>query len=60
MGVNGSSLLQLLEKNRDSRLGTRTDFAEIKQHMFFASINWKQLDLKAIKPPFVPNLVRFC
>ncbi|KAG8131831.1 hypothetical protein E2320_009726 [Naja naja] len=46
----------LLHKDQKKRLGTKTDFLEIKNHMFFAPINWDDLYNKKITPPFDPNV----
>lgn len=47
---------QMLNKNRAERLGARTDFEEIRDHQFFASIDWEKLLRREIKPPFVPKV----
>jgi len=49
-------ILGLLQKNKDNRLGTLNGVEEIKNHEFFRSINWKDLENKKIKPPFNPNV----
>uniref|UniRef100_A0A8C9X9D7 Serum/glucocorticoid regulated kinase family member 3 n=1 Tax=Sander lucioperca TaxID=283035 RepID=A0A8C9X9D7_SANLU len=55
------SLLQgLLEKDGPHRLGSRDDFSEIKEHSFFSSINWDDLEQKKITPPFIPNVSSYC
>ncbi|XP_044031561.1 serine/threonine-protein kinase Sgk3 isoform X4 [Siniperca chuatsi] len=55
------SLLQgLLEKDGTHRLGSRDDFNEIKEHSFFSSINWDDLEQKKIPPPFTPNVSSYC
>ncbi|XP_039179584.1 serine/threonine-protein kinase Sgk2 isoform X2 [Crotalus tigris] len=46
----------LLHKDQKKRLGAKTDFLEIKNHMFFAPINWDDLYSKKITPPFDPNV----
>lgn len=48
---------QLLQKNKEDRLGSTNDAEEIKSHEFFRSINWVDLENKRIKPPFNPNVV---
>ncbi|XP_072306881.1 serine/threonine-protein kinase Sgk3 [Eucyclogobius newberryi] len=51
------SLLQgLLEKDNTLRLGCKDDFNEIKNHEFFISINWDDLEQKKIPPPFTPKV----
>jgi serum/glucocorticoid-regulated kinase 3 len=49
-------LEQLLEKNRDKRIGSKKDFQDVKNHEFFLSINWTLLEQKLLTPPHVPNL----
>ncbi|KAF7281219.1 AKT serine/threonine protein kinase [Rhynchophorus ferrugineus] len=47
----------LLVKNPQKRLGGGPDDAkEIMAHAFFSSINWKDLELKRITPPFKPQV----
>ena len=46
---------QLLTKNPKSRLGHSRGAEEIKEHPFFGGINWKQIELGRVKPPFVPD-----
>lgn len=50
--------MQLLQKEKEKRLGAKRDFEEIKHHDFFADINWNDLDSKKIPPPYNPNVVR--
>lgn len=53
----GRSLLEgLLEKEKDKRLGAKRDFEEIKQHDFFADIDWDDLYNKRVQPPYNPNV----
>ncbi|OAE28975.1 hypothetical protein AXG93_3036s1020 [Marchantia polymorpha subsp. ruderalis] len=48
---------QLLERNQDLRLGAGDrDAEEIKEHPFFASIDWAALYNREIPAPFVPNV----
>ena len=35
----------------------RISLSDIKEHMFFNDINWKDLKAKRIDPPFLPELV---
>jgi len=51
-------LLQLLQKEKEQRLGAKKDFSEVKAHNFFSDINWTDLDAKKIDPPYNPNVVR--
>ncbi|XP_041358653.1 serine/threonine-protein kinase Sgk1-like isoform X2 [Gigantopelta aegis] len=46
----------LLQKEKDSRLGAKKDFQEIKGHDFFESISWDDLYARKIKPPYNPNV----
>ncbi|XP_024062815.1 serine/threonine-protein kinase Sgk3 isoform X3 [Terrapene carolina triunguis] len=52
-----SILEELLEKDRQKRLGAREDFLEIQRHPFFESLSWADLLQKKIPPPFNPNVV---
>lgn len=50
----GKHLLeQLFNKNPEKRLGSQGAY-EVKQHPFFAVVNWQDLEDKKIKPPFIP------
>ncbi len=49
-------VLQMLQKDKQNRLGVRNDFANIRSHPFFMPINWQLLDEKKIKPPYNPNV----
>lgn len=44
----------MLNRNPKHRLGAQRDAAELKEHPFFASIDWKALALKQTTPPFKP------
>ena len=47
----------LLTADPTKRLGCReTGASEIKDHPFFASIDWKELYNKALDPPFIPKV----
>ncbi|KAG5931915.1 hypothetical protein E4U59_007823 [Claviceps monticola] len=46
----------LLNRNPKHRLGATDDAEELKQHLFFADIDWNLLTKKLITPPFKPNL----
>ncbi|CAG8554242.1 1959_t:CDS:2 [Paraglomus occultum] len=46
----------LLARNPGHRLGTHHDAEEIKNHPFFASIDWEALCNKQVSPPFKPNV----
>uniref|UniRef100_A0A2K5V2V5 non-specific serine/threonine protein kinase n=1 Tax=Macaca fascicularis TaxID=9541 RepID=A0A2K5V2V5_MACFA len=57
--VAACDLLQsLLHKDQRQRLGSKADFLEIKNHVFFSPINWDDLYHKRLTPPFNPNVVR--
>jgi len=43
-----------LNRNPKHRLGAQRDAAELKEHTFFAPIDWKALSLKQVTPPFKP------
>lgn len=45
----------LFQKNPEKRLGSGKDDAKaIKEHPWFAPVNWTALYNKEIKPPFIP------
>ncbi|KAF9246987.1 kinase-like domain-containing protein [Melanogaster broomeanus] len=44
----------LLNRNPKHRLGSQRDAEELKEHPFFASIDWKALSMKQVTPPFKP------
>jgi serine/threonine protein kinase len=46
-------ILRLIEKDQKNRL---IDPTKIKDHEFFAGIDWQQLKNKQIKAPFVPEV----
>ena len=51
------SLPQLLEKQQNQRLGYGPDgFTNIREHPFFATINWTHLEKGVVEPPFKPNV----
>jgi hypothetical protein len=45
---------QLLEKKERKRLGSRSGASEVKQHKWFAKINWGLL--RNTRPPIIPSL----
>uniref|UniRef100_A0A3P9PYB0 Serine/threonine-protein kinase Sgk1-like n=1 Tax=Poecilia reticulata TaxID=8081 RepID=A0A3P9PYB0_POERE len=53
-----SLLKGLLERNISKRLGQGLDIEELKEHQFFASINWDDLIARKVRPPFIPKVVR--
>ena len=50
-----SLLAALLERDPEKRLGTANDAEEVKQHPFFASIDWVKLKARQLPAPFVPS-----
>ena len=46
----------LLNRNPKHRLGANTDAQELKEHPFFADIDWIALTKKQLTPPFKPKL----
>ena len=50
-----SSLLhQLLEKDPKKRIGTN-GIEELKNHAYFADIDWDDVLQKKLKPPYIPG-----
>lgn len=48
---------RLLRKNPERRLGSsERDAEDVKKQAFFFSVNWEQLLLRKVKPPFVPTI----
>ncbi|CAG8674411.1 13199_t:CDS:2, partial [Racocetra fulgida] len=50
-----SLLTGLLTRDPNHRLGNN-GAQEIKEHQFFSAIDWKQLILKKVQPPFKPSV----
>ncbi|KAJ3811807.1 AGC/RSK protein kinase [Lentinula aff. lateritia] len=44
---------RLLDKNESTRLGSRSGASEVKQHKWFAKVNWGLL--RNMKPPIIPS-----
>lgn len=49
-----SLLMGLLEKDKSLRLGNERDAIDIKNHPFFADIDWNKLENQLITPPYKP------
>ncbi|XP_016528954.1 serine/threonine-protein kinase Sgk2b isoform X2 [Poecilia formosa] len=61
LSESAHSLLKgLLERNVSKRLGQRLDIEELKEHQFFASINWDDLIARKVRPPFIPKVTSPC
>jgi serine/threonine protein kinase len=50
-----SVIKKLLIKDENRRLGSQSGASEVKQHRWFASINWGLL--RHQKPPIIPQVV---
>ncbi|CAG8615220.1 11591_t:CDS:2 [Dentiscutata heterogama] len=46
----------LLARNPHNRLGSHNDAEEIKNHPFFANVDWDALYRKQVSPPYKPNV----
>lgn len=46
--------IQLLTREPDDRIGAKGGAAEIQQHPFFTTIDWRAVALRNISPPFKP------
>ncbi|CEG81405.1 Putative AGC/PKC protein kinase [Rhizopus microsporus] len=47
----------LLERNPQRRLGGgKGDAQEVKNHPFFAGVNWDDMLAKRVPPPFIPTI----
>ena len=46
----------LLIKDQDLRLGSEGGFEEIRKHSFFKGFDFKALEEKKLKAPFIPTL----
>jgi hypothetical protein len=54
-----SFFVQLLRKNPERRLGaTERDAEDVKKQAFFRNVNWEELLMRRVPPPFVPTIVR--
>uniref|UniRef100_A0A1I8HD33 AGC-kinase C-terminal domain-containing protein n=1 Tax=Macrostomum lignano TaxID=282301 RepID=A0A1I8HD33_9PLAT len=50
-------LVKLLQKNKQLRLGSISDFQEVRKQTFFISVDWRLLDQRRIEPPFKPKVM---
>ena len=46
-----------LTKNPVQRLGCTGNENEIRKHQFFSKLDWTELEMRNIKPPFRPKMV---
>lgn len=51
-----SLLIGLLQKSPEDRLCCRDGVSELKQHRFFASLDWNLLEQRQIQPPYKPEI----
>ena len=49
-------IIKLLNKNQDLRLGSIKGFEDIKKHSFFKGFDFKAVEEKKMKAPFIPVL----
>jgi serine/threonine protein kinase len=57
LSVEGRNFVKgLLNRNPKHRLGANGDAEELKQHPFFADVDWVALGKKNMVPPFKPKL----
>lgn len=47
---------KLLMKDPSKRLGFARGYYDVKEHPFFASINWRRLEACKLEAPFVPDV----
>lgn len=49
---------KLLRKNPERRLGaSERDAEDVKKQAFFRNVNWEDLLMRRVPPPFVPTIV---
>ena len=49
-----------LERDPNKRLGMKTSpFGTIREHAFFASMEWDKLEKRRVDSPFKPNIVSY-
>lgn len=51
-----SLIKQLLNKNKDSRFGSKGGMAEFEKHPFFNGVNFKYITNQSIKAPVLPQI----
>ncbi|XP_022246432.1 serine/threonine-protein kinase Sgk1-like [Limulus polyphemus] len=57
ISIEARSILEaLLQKNKDRRLGSKNDVEDVKNHEFFKTVNWVELEARQISPPYNPNV----
>ena len=49
--------IQLLDRNRMTRLGAKKDVDEILRHPFFKDLDLEKLSLKILESPFIPQIM---
>ena len=48
-----------MTKNPTRRLGCNGNENQIRSHQFFKDLDWEALEMRKVKPPFRPRVVRF-
>jgi len=58
LSIEAKALIsELLKIDQFTRLGSgKSDADDIKSHAFFRGLDWNEVELKKIKPPFVPKI----
>jgi len=58
LSIEAKALIsELLKIDQFTRLGSgKSDTDDIKSHAFFRGLDWNEIELKKIKPPFVPKI----
>ncbi|XP_013772600.1 serine/threonine-protein kinase Sgk2-like [Limulus polyphemus] len=57
ISVEARNILEaLLQKNKEKRLGSKNDSEDVKNHEFFKTVNWNQLEARQVPPPYNPNV----
>jgi len=49
-------ITKFLDRNINTRLGTKEGISEFKGHPFFSKIDWDFVSSRKIKPPFIPEI----